>query len=96
MPKNPAQKSSEQNKNQVFTLTVDIGGTGIKASVLDENGNMIVDRVRVTTPHPCPPDALLDAVAELVEPLPASSRVSARAGASRSRRSCCRPAATSP
>ncbi len=58
------------------TLAIDVGGTGIKATVLDENGNMIVDRVRVPTPHPCPPDALLDAVAELVKPLPASSRVS--------------------
>ncbi|HEX6476193.1 MAG TPA: ROK family protein [Acidimicrobiales bacterium] len=55
---------------------MDIGGTGIKASVLDPKGAMMVDRVRVKTPHPCPPGVLVEAVLGLAEGLPAFDRVS--------------------
>jgi len=57
-------------------LALDIGGTGLKAAVIDDQGKMITDRVRVATPHPCPPQVLLDALAGLVEPLPAYDRIS--------------------
>ena len=58
------------------TLAVDVGGTGLKASVLDENGKMLVDRVRIDTPHPCPPGVMVDSLVELVSSLPAYDRVS--------------------
>ena len=58
------------------TLAIDIGGTGLKASVLDADGNMIVPRVRVPTPHPSPPGVVLEALVKLVEPLPSFERVS--------------------
>ena len=48
------------------TLAIDIGGTGLKASVLDESGQMVTKRVRVPTPKPCPPETLLDAARESV------------------------------
>lgn len=50
-------------------LTIDIGGSGLKAAVVDRKGQMIGDRVRVKTPHPCPPDVLLGRLLELVAPL---------------------------
>lgn len=59
-----------------FTLAIDIGGTGLKASVLDDRGEMIVERVRVETPKPCPPPVMLDTLEKLVAALPPSSRVS--------------------
>ncbi len=49
------------------TLTVDCGGTGLKALVLDEAGVPITERVRVRTPYPCPPDLLIDAVVQLAK-----------------------------
>jgi polyphosphate glucokinase len=58
------------------TLAIDIGGTGLKASVLDPNGNMIADEVRIETPYPCPPDVMLGSLVKLVEPLPAYDRIS--------------------
>jgi polyphosphate glucokinase len=58
------------------TLAIDIGGTGLKASVLDVAGRMVVNRVRVPTPHPCPPATLLRALASLAAPLPSFDRVS--------------------
>lgn len=58
------------------TLAIDVGGTGLKASVLDARGKMIVDRLSVDTPYPCPPKVLVKALVELVKPLPAFDRVS--------------------
>ncbi len=60
-----------------LTLAIDIGGTGLKASVLDATGAMVADRVREATRYPLPPDVLVRALVELVRPLPAADRVSA-------------------
>lgn len=58
------------------TLAIDVGGTGLKASVLDARGRMMVDRVRIDTPYPCSPEVLVKTLVELVKPLPAFDRVS--------------------
>lgn len=58
------------------TLAIDVGGTGLKASVLDARGRMITPHVRVATPDPCPPKVLVGALADLVAPLGAYNRVS--------------------
>jgi polyphosphate glucokinase len=58
------------------TLAIDVGGTGLKATVLDAEGRPEHDRVRVPTTYPCPPDKLVSDLAGLVEPLPAFDRVS--------------------
>jgi polyphosphate glucokinase len=60
-----------------LTLAIDIGGTGLKASVLDAQGAMVADRVLVKTSYPCPPAKLVDDLSALVAPLPAADRVSA-------------------
>lgn len=49
-------------------LSIDIGGTGLKAAVVDEQGNLLTPRVRVGTPHPSPPPVLVDALVNLVAP----------------------------
>src|ERR1700682_2768508 len=59
-----------------FTLAIDVGGTGLKASVLDATGKMIADRVKVPTTYPLPPDTFVDTIATLVQPLPHADRVS--------------------
>ena len=59
-----------------YTLAIDVGGTGLKASVLDAAGAMVADRVRVETPYPLSPDRLTRVLAELVAPLPKAERVS--------------------
>ena len=60
----------------VKTLAIDIGGTGLKASVLDAQGQMTVERVRVETPYPCPPDLLVSKLLELAAQMPPFDRVS--------------------
>lgn len=68
--------AAAQNGSPACTLAIDIGGTGLKASVLDEHGEMITERVRVDTPHPSPPNVLVEALVKLVAPLPRYDRVS--------------------
>ena len=63
-------------KNGPRTLAIDVGGTGLKASVLDRAGKMLVDRIRVATPYPCPPKVLIQTLVALVAPLPGFDRVS--------------------
>lgn len=59
-----------------LTLGIDVGGTGLKAAVVDTHGEMVGERVRIDTPYPCPPDVMVDALVELVAPLAATDRVS--------------------
>jgi polyphosphate glucokinase len=58
------------------TLAIDIGGTGLKAAVLDPAGSLVAPRVRVDTTYPCPPEAMVSRLKELVSPLPSFDRVS--------------------
>ena len=58
------------------TLAIDIGGSGVKAAVLNDRGVIIGERVRVATPARCPPAFLIRTIAKLVAPLGQYNRVS--------------------
>lgn len=58
------------------TLAVDIGGSGTKVIVLDEVGQAVTERVRVETPHPATPDAVIAAIEGLAVGQGAFDRVS--------------------
>ena len=63
--------------DQLRTLAIDIGGTGIKAAVLDDDGKLIGERQRVPTPpRPITPEGLVQAIDEAVAPLGPFDRVS--------------------
>ena len=51
------------------TLSIDCGGGGIKASVLDSEGSIISRAVRTPTPYPLPPDKLVTTIAGLAKQL---------------------------
>lgn len=57
-------------------LTVDIGGTSIKAAMVESNGRLLGTLCRCPTPSPASPAKVLDAIAELVRPLAAFEAVS--------------------
>lgn len=59
------------------TLAIDIGGTGLKALVLDGRGAPLTERARVPTPRPATPGALLRAIEKLVAPFGPYDRISA-------------------
>jgi len=58
------------------TLAIDIGGTGLKALVLGPDGVAATERVRVDSPKPGTPTAVLRALWTLIEPLGEFDRVS--------------------
>ena len=63
--------------NQPRTLAIDIGGSGIKAALLDNDGSMIGKRQRVPTPSkPVAPEALVGAIDKAASPLGDFERVS--------------------
>jgi polyphosphate glucokinase len=68
-------KHRERDQHPI-TLGIDVGGTGLKASVLDAEGRKLVDRVREKTPYPCPPRVLVKALDKLTFELAPWDRVS--------------------
>lgn len=68
-----AQKATA---SQLTTLAIDIGGTGLKALILDATGAALTERTRVETPRPATTEAVLDALVGLVKDLPSYDRVS--------------------
>ncbi|MEO8352601.1 MAG: ROK family protein [Chthoniobacteraceae bacterium] len=74
-PQKQARARSPSSVNPK-TLAIDIGGSGLKAAVLDSEGEMLTERVRVETPHPCPPALMVRTLVKLVAPLTPVARVS--------------------
>ena len=56
------------------TLAIDCGGSGLKGSVLDHEGAMVADRVRIPTPYPMSPQRFVELLCELAEELPPADR----------------------
>ncbi len=61
---------------KVRTLAIDIGGTGLKALILDHAGKPVVERVRVETPRPAKPALVIDALVGIVKGLGDFDRIS--------------------
>ena len=58
------------------TLAIDIGGTGLKAAIIDDAGTMLTERVRVETPVGAPPKTIVALLTGLAVPLGPCDRVS--------------------
>ena len=57
-------------------IGIDIGGTGIKAAAVDlEAGDFAGERVRIPTPNPPTPDAVMETAAKTIAGLPADAAV---------------------
>ncbi len=57
-------------------LGIDIGGTGIKAAIVDlATGRLVTDRVRELTPSPATPKAVMDVVASVVHSLEGTGKL---------------------
>jgi len=73
----PSHASPDQaaDSSGLRTLTIDIGGTGIKMLVLDANAKAVNERARTLTPKPATPEALLAVIKTMVAEQPAFDRV---------------------
>jgi polyphosphate glucokinase len=72
-----ARRRRAHKRDAPRTLAIDIGGTHIKASVLDRAGVEMTKHVEVSTPHPAPPAAVLKLLETMIGSLPAFDRISA-------------------
>ncbi|MBD2196810.1 MULTISPECIES: ROK family protein [Calothrix] len=54
-----------EDNGSIRTLSVDIGGSGVKALVLDVTGQPVTERGRLETPQPAKPDTVINAIAVL-------------------------------
>lgn len=64
-----------------YGLGIDIGGTGIKAAVVDvAAGKFVTERLRVATPKPANPETIAVAVRELIAPLEGAGYAAAGVG----------------
>lgn len=58
------------------TLAIDVGGSNLKAGLLDRDGAMVGKRVKVATMHPSPPDRVVPALVGLAKQLGPFDRIS--------------------
>ena len=72
--------SDEDQPTQVAsgptTLALDIGGSGLKAGLLDAAGKLIGQHLRILTPHPSPPAVVVPALTGMANSLGKFERVS--------------------
>ena len=59
----------------MITLSIDCGGSFIKASVLDESGTMRAHQVRIETPYPLSPDRFVKTLVDVSKQLPKADRM---------------------
>jgi polyphosphate glucokinase len=57
-----------------IAIGIDVGGSGIKAAVVDvDAGRFVSDRLRIATPNPATPDAVIASIGRIVRRLAKSS-----------------------
>ena len=56
-----------ESNQSLRTLAVDIGGSGIKVMVLDNQGNPLSDRQRLKTPQPAKPEDVIETILTLAK-----------------------------
>ncbi len=72
----PTPRAEPEGGPPLRTLTIDIGGTGIKMLPLDERGEATAERARELTPRPALPDAVLEVIRGMVAAQAPFDRVS--------------------
>ncbi|HEY9225674.1 MAG TPA: ROK family protein, partial [Gemmatimonadaceae bacterium] len=71
-----AQSAEVASIGRSRILCIDVGGSGLKAAVADQAGDLLTERVRVDTPVGSRPDEMVETLARLVAPLGAYDCVS--------------------
>ena len=70
-----AKKSAKPSSDIKRILAIDIGGTGLKAGLIDAKGRLLSEHLRVKTPHHPKPEKLVAALVDLVKPFQHYDRV---------------------
>jgi polyphosphate glucokinase len=65
----PGRRKRRRAAAALRVLGMDIGGSYLKAAVVDATGRMLTGRLKLNTPDPCPPKVMVRALLQLVRPL---------------------------
>ena len=71
-----ARKRNPGVSSATKILAIDVGGTGIKAAVIDTKGRFLSKRLRMKTPHHCKPAKMVSLLVDLVAPLKGYDHIS--------------------
>ena len=69
-------KTMKQTPVSAKILAIDIGGSNLKATLLNEQGQMIADYKKIPTPLPATPDKIMAGVEQLAQSLKGFDKVS--------------------
>lgn len=61
------QSATDSVVSALQTLAIDIGGSGVKALLLNAEGQAVGERDRIKTPKPATPDAVMAVILQLVD-----------------------------
>lgn len=67
----------ENNTSTEKILSIDIGGSKIKATLLGQDGDLLMDYKKLETPQPATPARVIECIRELANNFPGYSKVSA-------------------
>jgi polyphosphate glucokinase len=66
----------KKNTGQLRVLAIDIGGSHVKATVLNKQGELTMEYDKVDTPMPSTPQNMMEAIKSLVKNFPAYDKIS--------------------
>ncbi|MCA9500823.1 MAG: ROK family protein [Nitrospira sp.] len=72
----PKPNTSTTSHSPTITLAIDIGGSGIKGLLLNQSGHAMSERVRMVTPKPATPKAIVPLISDIAKTLGRFDRVS--------------------
>jgi polyphosphate glucokinase len=71
----PGARAARRSEPALRVLGIDIGGSFLKAAVLDAQSRMLTEKLKMETPDPCPPKVMIGALLRLVKPLSSYNRI---------------------
>lgn len=72
----PPRRNNTKASHSSITLAIDIGGSGIKGILLNRSGQPVTERIRMATPQPATPQAIVPLISEIGHHLGHFDRVS--------------------
>src|SRR5437868_4062648 len=76
IPPSMSPPTAKRRTSRPVTLAIDMGGSHIKAALLDATGHLLSERLRMDTPDPLTPKRLLQTLVGVAKSLDAHDRVS--------------------
>jgi polyphosphate glucokinase len=72
-----SKPNMKKTTGQLSVLSIDIGGSHVKATILNQQGQLTMEYDKIDTPMPSTPDNMLKAIKKLVKDFPAYNHISA-------------------